>query len=272
MNDDYLLGHGDQELRRLEDQARALAPATHTILTLAGIEPGMRVLDLGSGAGDVAIAVAEMVGASGSVVGIDRAPEALAWARARCAERGVANVHFVQADLQEDDVSLGGPFDAVVARLALLYTPEPALVLKRFASLLRPGGLVVVMEYEMTAAGMLPSDPLAERVVGWICEAFRRSGLDPLLGARLGDVLRGAGLASPAVLGLQAYLPAGHPVGPRMAADVVRTLLPTIERTGIATADEVAIESLHERLTAVQTSRGAVFKPPTLVGAWGRVA
>ena len=59
MTDEYLLGHDDDELQRLEGQARALARPTQTILTLAGIEPGMRVLDLGTGAGDVALALSD---------------------------------------------------------------------------------------------------------------------------------------------------------------------------------------------------------------------
>ena len=124
----------------------------------------------------------------------------------------------------------------------------------------------------MTAAGMLPSNALAERVVSWIAEAFRRSGLDPLLGARLERVLDGAGLGSPTSLGLQSYFPPGDPTGPRMATAIVRTLLSVIERTGIATANEVGIDTLQQRLAAAQSSTDALFKPPTLVGAWARVA
>ena len=47
---------------------------------------------------------------------------------------------------------------------------------------------------------------------------------------------------------------------------------PVIERTGIATANEVGIDTLQQRLAAAQSSTDALFKPPTLVGAWARVA
>ena len=57
-----------------------------------------------------------------------------------------------------------------------------------------------------------------------------------------------------------------------MAASIVRTLLPVIERTGIASPAEVDIESLEQRLVADQANHGAVFKPPTLVGTWAWVA
>jgi len=82
------------------------------ILAEAGIRPGMRVLDLGCGAGDVAFVAPGLVGPGGSVVGVDRSPEALARARLRAAQRGLAQVQFVEGDL--GDPAPGGPFDAIV--------------------------------------------------------------------------------------------------------------------------------------------------------------
>jgi SAM-dependent methyltransferase len=70
-------GIGMNEVARLEAQGAALAPATRMILAEAGLRPGMRVLDLGCGAGDVTFAAAELVGPSGSVVGLDHSPAAL---------------------------------------------------------------------------------------------------------------------------------------------------------------------------------------------------
>lgn len=262
----YLLGHDGEELRRLENQARVLAPATRTILRLAGIEAGMRVLDLGTGAGDVAFEVARLVGPDGSVVGIDRSTDALAWAARRVEDRGIRNVAFVHDDLHT--VRITDRFDAVVGRLVLLYTPDPSAVLRRYAGLVRPGGSIVAMEYEMTAAGSLPPTPLSRQLVEWITEAFGRSGLDPSLGARLCKVMVDAGLPQPTVLGLQAYREPDDPEGARLAAETVRTLLPVLERTGIATAAQVDIETLEARCAQSLVEHDAIFKPPTLVGAW----
>jgi SAM-dependent methyltransferase len=266
----YLLGHDPVELARLEDQARMLAPATRTVLELAGIAPGMRVLDLGTGAGDVAFQVAELVGATGSVVGIDQSAQALAFAAHRTEQRGLANVSFVHDDLHT--VPISGPFDAVVGRLVLLYVPDPGEVLRRFAGLVRTGGIVAVMEYEMTAAGALPTTPLSEQVTFWVVEAFRRAGLDASLGARLTQVMRHAGLSGATVLGLQGYLEAGDRDGPRMAAEIIRTLLPVLDKTGVATPDEVDIDTLEDRIALDCVHHDVIFKPPTLVGAWARVA
>lgn len=265
----YLLGHDPAELARLEHQAGVLAPVTRTVLKLAGIEPGMRVLDLGTGAGDVALTVAELVGPTGSVVGIDQSVPALTVAAERTERHGVANVTFLQGDLST--IRLIDEFDAVVGRLILLYTPEPHEVLRKFAGLVRPGGVVAMMEYEMTAAGTLPPTDLSVRAVHWICEAFRRAGLDASLGARLDAVLTRAGLTDVTVLGLQSYRPPGDPDGARMAATVLRTLLPVMERTGVATAAEVDIDTIEARFAADSAAHNADFKPPTLVGAWARV-
>lgn len=265
----YLLGNEPDELRRLEEQAAALAPATRAILAMAGIEPGMRVLDLGTGAGDVAFEVSRIVGPSGSVVGIDQSAKALRWAASRCEAQGLRNISFVHEDVQE--MRLTGQVDAVVGRLVLLYTPDPAAVLRKFAGFVRPGGVVVGMEYEMSVAGLLPATPLSERVTYWIMEAFRRSGLDPSLGARLEPVFTDAGLTGATALGLQAYLPPGNPAGPRMAQGIIRTLLPVLTRTGLGSPEEIGIETLAQRLYDEQVAGGGMFRPPTLVGAWARV-
>jgi ubiquinone/menaquinone biosynthesis C-methylase UbiE len=79
----YALGHSNREVDRLSAQARLLEPLTREFLSQAGIVPGMRVLDVGSGAGDVAFLAAELVGDTGTVIGTDRAPGVLAIARAR---------------------------------------------------------------------------------------------------------------------------------------------------------------------------------------------
>jgi SAM-dependent methyltransferase len=264
----YLLGHDPAELARLEHQARMLAPATRTILHLAGIAPGMRVLDLGTGAGDVAFQVADLVGPTGSVVGIDQSVNALAFAAHRAEQRGLTNVSFVHDDLHT--VPITGEFDAVVGRLVLLYLPDPSDVLRRFTGLVRKGGVVAVMEYEMTAAGTLPPTALSEKVTYWVTESFRRSGLDASLGARLPQVLRRAGLGETTVLGLQGYREPGDPDGPRMAAEIIRTLLPVLDKTGVATPDEVDIDTLEDRMAQDCQRHDMIFKLPTLVGAWAR--
>jgi ubiquinone/menaquinone biosynthesis C-methylase UbiE len=100
----------------------------------------MRVLELGSGAGDVAMLAARLVGREGEVVGVERDPEAVASAAALVAQAGLSNIRFIQGDAQTLDGIADG-FDAAVGRLILRYLPDPAAALQRTAALVQPGGL-----------------------------------------------------------------------------------------------------------------------------------
>src|SRR4249919_4084462 len=97
----YPLGNTDAEHERLIRQAARIAPLTERFFREAGIGPGQRVLDLGSGVGDVAMLAARLVGPSGEVVGIERDGYSIARANARIADAGLPNISFTQADVNE---------------------------------------------------------------------------------------------------------------------------------------------------------------------------
>lgn len=106
-------------------RARVLRPYTDRFFRAAGLQPGMRVLDLGSGVGDVALLVGDIVGPCGHVLGLDRDAVALDRARQRTVEQGCSSwVSFQTTSLQE--FSTSQQFDAVVGRYVLLYQPDPA--------------------------------------------------------------------------------------------------------------------------------------------------
>jgi ubiquinone/menaquinone biosynthesis C-methylase UbiE len=96
---DYPLGNTDAEHERLIRQAVRVAPVTERFFREAGIGRGQRVLDLGSGVGDVAMLVARLVGPSGEVVAIERDPRPIAKARARVTEAGFHNISFNEANV-----------------------------------------------------------------------------------------------------------------------------------------------------------------------------
>src|SRR2546422_11760618 len=96
---DYALGNTDAEHERLIRQAARVAPTTERLFREAGIGPGQRVLDIGSGVGDVAMLAARLVGPLGKVVGVERDPKSIAMARARVTEVGLHNVRFFQSDV-----------------------------------------------------------------------------------------------------------------------------------------------------------------------------
>jgi SAM-dependent methyltransferase len=229
----------------------------------------MRVLDLGCGSGDVSLLAAEIVGENGEVVGVDKAEAAIERAAARAASRGLSNLRFVRSELQS--FASDQPFDAIVGRFVLMYLADPADTLRRLAAAqLRPGGILAFHEYDTDAARAVPEGPLIARCRRWFTDAFRAAGADTGMGMRLYPVFVAAGLPAPA-LRLEGELGGGPDFfGYAMLADVIRSLLPVLERFGIATASEVDIETLEDRVRDECVRGGGVFVIPELIGAWSR--
>src|SRR5215510_12318744 len=102
---DYVLGHSDFEIERLQIQAAVLANITRRLIRECNVQPGMRVLDIGCGAGDVSMLLAEAVGPSGLVVAIDREARAVETARSRAEAAGHRNIEALVATIPSPDVA-----------------------------------------------------------------------------------------------------------------------------------------------------------------------
>jgi ubiquinone/menaquinone biosynthesis C-methylase UbiE len=226
----------------------------------------MRVLDLGSGAGDVAMLAARFVGPEGEVVGVERDPEAVASATARVAQAGLSNIRFVQGDVQTLQGVAGG-FDAVVGRLVLMYLPDPAAALRRAAELVQPGGLVCIQEGDMAYDWAAPMTPLWAQIRTLFLTTLERAKASARMGLLLYPTYVAAGLPSPE-LRLECALGGGD-----MAwawANVMRGVLPLMERLGVTTAAELGAETLADRLQdELRAAKGMVISPP-MIGAWAR--
>jgi 2-polyprenyl-3-methyl-5-hydroxy-6-metoxy-1,4-benzoquinol methylase len=264
----YVLGHSAEELDRLIDQARLFGELTEEVFVRAGIGPGMRVLDVGCGAGDVSFLLARMVGPSGAVVGVDRSEDAVAMATARAQAMGLAQVSFSQGEL--DDISLDQPVDAAVGRFVLMYSAEPSIAQRRVAANVRAGGIVAFQEMNVAEAKSFPQVELFEQSMRWIVETLEREKVKNLMGLSLYRTFVEAGLPPPQMI-MGARVEGGsESVGYQIVVQVVKSLLPVMEKLGVANEKEVQIETLAQRLRDEVVSRGAVIVLPPLVGAWTR--
>jgi hypothetical protein len=157
--------------------------------------------------------------------------------------------------LVEGDVGTvvpGGAFDAVVGRLVLLYVADPVAVLRHLAGLVRPGGVVAFQEADIAPQAWPPA-PVFERCWNWAAEAFARSGAKRDMGPRLYKAFVDAGLPTPGVRTDGNCGGGPDWDGYEVIAETVRTLLPAIERCGIATA---AADRADKWLTYLGCIRG----------------
>jgi ubiquinone/menaquinone biosynthesis C-methylase UbiE len=266
---DYPLGNTDAEHERLIRQAARVAPTTERFFREAGIGPGQRVLDIGSGVGDVAMLVARLVGPSGEVVAIERDPKSIGKARARVTEAGFHNVSFSESDVGK--IPDGKPFDTAVGRFILMYLPDPVAALRSISQLVRPGGLLAFQEpYWIPVLAHLAQLPLWSATASLIDEAMRAASANHKMGAELCHTFVQAGLPEPIV---RMELPLGkEPYLAQWYYDTLCSLRPQIEQL------HLPIESLGSLDTLVQRLQDEVAESKTVacwfasVGAWCRKA
>lgn len=267
----YTMGRTQSETDRLIRQAQLFSGITGRMLAEAGLTGGMKVLDIGSGAGDVAMAAVELVGPKGRVVGVDINAEILGTARTRVAQAGLNNVEFVAGDARTLD--LESDFDALIGRFVLMYLADPTETLQYLTTRVRPGGIVAFHEIAFSP-DRLPhvlDTPLADKLVDWAVGVFNQSGAHAELAYRLYRTFVEAGLPEPHLE--YTALAGGRPgwSGYQYVADSVRSLLPLLERFGLATAEEVDLETLPERLRAdVAATKSPIVLPMTVM-AWTRL-
>jgi len=268
----YVLGHADVEIQRLLLQARLYDNDTEHALRRAGLRPGMRVLDVGCGPGDVSFVVARLVGPTGTVLGIDAAAEIIEVARARAAEQSLSWVSFEQATI--GDIVRDQPFDAfdaIVGRLILMHLPAPESALRQLAALVRPGGVIAFCETDIGAVSSVPETPQFRAVTEGILTAFRAVGLDPRFGTTLHSLFQRAGLPPPQ---LTLAAPLGGVDAPDIfayAMEVWRLMLPVAEQLGLVTDDLADIDTLLARWRQEAATAGAVVTMPPLITAWSHL-
>ena len=267
----YVLGNSVHEYERLMLQARLLRPFTEKYFRTAGGSPGMRVLDLGSGMGDVALLAADIVGPGGRVVGLDRDAVALERARERTVEQGCSSwVSFQATNLE--DFATTELFDAVVGRYILLYQPDAGATIRQLAQFLKPGGVVVF--HELDFPDPHASDPpceLFDQVYALVGEAFRRAGAPPDFGRRVGKAFVDAGLPFPTIVAEN--LVGGAP-GSYIYPWVANTLIsvaPRLKDLGLELPPGViADHTLAGKVEEAVIEAGSQILAPTQYGAWTR--
>lgn len=262
----YVLSGSDAERERLLQQAQLHEAEARWLFDQTGIGPGGRAIDLGCGPLGILDLLAARVGATGTVVGVDREPRMQAMARDVLDERGLAEVTLVETDATATGLPAGS-FDLAHARLVLVNVPNPEQVLMEMTALVRPGGVVAVEEVDWLSWTCEPPHPAWDRLREANAAVWRERGADVHIGRRLPALLRAAGLTDVRV---KAHVPIWQ------SGDRYQTLLLTftaLHRQAILDAGLLTDGDLTELVAALDTH---LADPETLVvyallvQAWGR--
>ena len=262
----YALGTNPAESARLRRQSDELRPQSTELLARIGLVPGQSAIDLGCGPSGILDLLSAAVFPGGHVVGLDADPAHTTMARQHASERGLLNVDVVTADARHTGLPQDR-FDLVHGRTVLVTIPEPAEVLAEMVRLARPGAWVASQEPDIENAFCYPPLPAWDRLVEIFRAGFSRSGADPLIGRRLPELYRQAGLEEIEVVVHAPVYPAGHSRR-TILSDLVRSLRPMILDLELLGEEELA--SLDRAVRAHLADPRTLVLSHLLVVAWGR--
>lgn len=267
---DYVLGKSSAETERLVAQAAIIRPITQRLLSQAGLQPGMRILDVGCGAGDVSLLASEMVGPKGSLVGIDHNASVLVTAQERADAAGYRNVEF----REHSAASFNDPdgFDLVVGRYVLLHQDNPALFLRHLRTFVRPGGALALHEIS-TLPGEFSTPPiqLYEDMMNAIAGAFRAVAPHYDAPHHFVSYFHEAGLPEPALFSETPVSGGTHAPFFGWAADLFRSLHPVIEKHELWPHGPMPGDDAETELRKASMSLYSQVRYPQQICAWAQL-
>lgn len=264
--DDYVMGRTSAEYQRLRRQAAMWEPATRRVLRDAGVKPGMRCLDVGCGPGEVMRIMGEIVGPSGSVTGLDTdgrlGREALDVLRAT----GDSTFDFIEGNAETIADLPGAPFDVTYARLVLIHSSDPVGLLRRMHAWTRPGGLVVVQDYDLGGVAVYPEYETFPEFMRVFEGVYKAVGRDIRIGYKLPVYFVEAGMGAPDgtdVTGILAPIAEEY----QMFAAVYRSVLPRALEAGLTT-EAVSEAFLRDTMRAGTEGPFRSALSPLLISVW----
>ena len=242
--DQYFLGHSVVEQRRLQQQARDLADESRRLFEQIAIPTGAHVVEIGCGPQGCLGLLADRVGPTGAVVGVEMSEHAVELARRFVTEQELANVEVRHGNGKATGLRRAS-FDLATARLVLVNIPEPEDVVAEMAALVRPGGVVALHEADWGMVLCDPPLPAWDTMIRAFLGYSLANGIDPLIGRRIARLLRTSGLKDVRINPLIHIYDVNHSRR-TLFPEFARNLRDRILANGIMTEDE--FESCHESL------------------------
>jgi SAM-dependent methyltransferase len=262
-DDRYLLAGQASELERLRLQSLVWEPSGRQLLSKLGGGSGGRALDVGCGALGWLRLLSDWVGSSGQVVGTDIDNSLLNAARSFLQEERIANVELVLDDLFASKLEPHS-FDLVHARYEIAPLGRGREQVAAHRRLVKPGGSLILEEWDVASWHFNPPAPAAERLIRMIAEIF--AGLGGEAGRGLPDLLRETGIEEPEIDAHVIALKPGHPYLRMLLEFSVALESRLLE---VLSKDELA--SLRQEVEAELAEPGRWGTTFTLIQSWGHV-
>ncbi|MFZ0641329.1 MAG: methyltransferase domain-containing protein [Candidatus Acidiferrales bacterium] len=261
----YIFAAGEAAAERLRLLDRIFHPTTRALLTRAGLAPGWQVADIGCGIGLNAMWMAERVGPSGAVAGIDMSEEQMRIARAKAEAAGVKNTLFRQGTATATGLPRGA-FDLVYARFLLCHLTNPVAALEEMSSLLKSGGVLVCEDFIASTIATYPETRAYVRLSEIYPIMDAKRGVDSNAGAKLHQYFQSAGFSAPEIKMEQPVFLRGEEK--RFWEMTLREAIPAIVEAGVAREED--IEQICEEMRAIAEDETILLVVTTVVQAWAR--
>ena len=259
----YALATGEAAAYRLRILHGLYGPGSRRVLLEAGLRRGMSVADFGCGVGLVTALLADLVGPEGHVVGLDSSAAQLAQARERTAVDST-NIRFVEASATDSGLPRAS-FDLVYCRFLLLHLPEPERALREMVALLKPNGILVCEDGDLTSAGSEPPSALGVFADLWGRLGPAR-GVDYTLGRRLFQLVQAAGFPAPEINFNQPVMARGE--NKRFLELSVAEAGPAFVDAGLITAEQ--LERTVAEMWRLNADETVLAVMPRMAQVWAR--
>jgi SAM-dependent methyltransferase len=263
--DRYVLATGEEGAFRLRVVNSVHGPDTEEFLRRAGLRSGMRTADIGCGIGTISCWIAEHVGPSGSVVGIDVSEPQIVQARALAARSGLKNMEFRTASANDTGFERH-TFDFVFSRFLLMHLSRPLDALAEMVSLVKPGGVIACEDGDFTSPFCQPPALPFDRCFELYRAVVSAQGADPRIGPKLYRMFLECGLSEPDVALAQPVFVRGD--AKRLPEWTLAECGPGLVEHGITKQEE--IDRITAELKALAEDESTLFAMAQMTQVWAR--
>jgi ubiquinone/menaquinone biosynthesis C-methylase UbiE len=266
VTESYILGDHDHEIKRLETQAKLFEPLTRQALLTAGLKKGMSCADIGCGSGSVSRLIAEIVGITGRVLGVDVDDKYLQYCRTVSTQ---TNMEFVHDNICESRLNEKESFDIVYSRFVFHHLSDTKKAARSMIQLVKRGGAIVIQELDHAPGSWLsyPESKAFNSLREVYVALIKKTGADPLAGRKLYKLLMDESLDTTIECYSPCILMSCEPYS-SLGWQLADSLKPRILKHGLQSEKEYA--NMYKGLKELAKKKGTFVTYARLFSAIGR--